>query len=174
MKDFRFVWTGWDDRDARDYILGAIYNAVMHAKGEEENGDYMVRLRVKGGGVYLAYWEDEVAMQFPYKELGTVKAAHVRIGSPALQKVSWFLDYTELDTDSDAHLYWCPRKKGMPYSLVPDSIYNREWCLYEGVYAPSRRMKWNPEGEDGKPLYRMGVPMNREKIVSEMLEASKR
>lgn len=165
MKDFRFVWKNWDDSDARDYIAGAIYNAVLYAAGKEENGDYMVRFRVKGGGVYLAYWEDETE---------GMRVAHVRIGSPALQRVSWLLDYTELDLDGNARLYWCPRENGMPYSVVPESVRDRERCLYDGVYAPARRMEWNPEGEDGKPLYRIGVPMNMERIVSEMLERSKR
>ena len=174
MKDFRFVWKNWDDRDARDYILGSIYNAVMYVEGEEENGDYMVRFRVKGGGVYIAYWESSEMAFCPYTEPSKIRVAHVRIGSPALQTVSWMLDYSELDLDDNARLYWCPREKGMPYSLVPESIYDREWCLYEGVYAHARRMKWNPEGEDGKPLYRFGPPMRRERIVSEMLERSKR
>lgn len=164
MKDFRFVRKNWNDEVARDYLAGAIYNAVLYANGKEENGDYIVRFRAKGGGVYIAYWETDEKM----------RTAHVRIGSPALDTVSWMLDYTELDKDDTARLYWCPREKGMPYSLVPDSIYFREWCLYEGIYMWTRQRGWNPEGDDGKPQLRIGVPMNREKIVSEMLERSKR
>ena len=164
MRDFRFIWKDWDDQDVRDYILGTIYNAVLYAQGKEENGDYMVRLRVKGGGVYIGYWEDGSA---------GMRAAHVRIGSPALKTVSWTLDYTEQDT-GNARLYWCPRKKGMPYSLVPESIYDREWCLYEGVYAPSRLMRWNPEGDDGKPMYKVFGEPRRDLVVDEMLERSKR
>ena len=174
MRNFRFLWTGWDDSAARDYMLGAIYNAVLYASGKEENGDFMVRFRVKGGGVYIAYWESSATAFCPYAEPSKIRTAHVRIGSPALQRVSWALDYTELDLNDNARLYWCPREKGMPCSAVPESVRDREWCLYEGVYAQARLMRWNPEGEDGKPLYRIGVPMNRERIVSEMLEMSKR
>ena len=167
MKDFRFIWKDWDDQDVRDYILGTIYNAVLYAQGKEENGDYMVRLRVKGGGVYIGYWEDGSAGG---------RAAHIRIGSPTLKTVSWKLNYTEADYEQgfNARLYWCPRKKGMPYSLVPESIYDREWCLYEGVYAPSRRMRWNPEGDDGKPMYKVFGEPRRDLVIDEMLEASKR
>ena len=175
MNHFRFVWTGWDDNDARDYILGAMYNAVLYAKGMEENGDYMIRFRVKGGGVYLAYWEDMRKVMWPHLGPREVRAAHIQIGSPALKGLSWKLDYTEADYAEgfNAHLYWCPREKGMPYRVLPYSIYDREWCLYEGVYMHTRIMRWNPEGDDGKPKYRIFGEPRRNLVVDEMLKASK-
>lgn len=165
MNEFRFIRKNWDNEAMRDYLAGAIYNAVLYANGKEENGDYIVRFRVGGGGVYIAYWETA--------EPSGMLVAHVRVGSPALKTVSWLLDYTQLDTSANARLYWCPREDGMPNKAVSHRVYTREWCLYEGVYKWARQRGWNPEGEDGKPLYRFSLPLNRERIVSEMLEASK-
>ena len=176
MNDFRFAWKNWSDsEEARDYLAGAVYNAVLYAAGKESNGDYMVRFRASGGGVYIAYWEDIQNVMWPRLGPREVRAAHIQIGSPALKTVSWKLNYTEADfvEDYDATLYWCPRSKGMPYELVSDRLYAREWCLYEGVYMWTRLRGWNPEGDDGKPKYRVFGEPKRNAMVDKMLEASK-
>ena len=175
MKNFRFVWKNWSDEAARDYLFGAVYNAVLHAAGKEENGDYMVRFRAGGGGVYIAYWEDMRNVMWPRLGPREVRAAHIQVGSPALKGLSWKLDYTEADfvEDYSATLYWCPRSKGMPYNSRLDRTYTREWCLYEGVYMWARQRGWNEEGDDGKPKHRLFGEPKRSQVVERMLEASK-
>ena len=164
MNDFRFVRKNWSEETARDYLCGAVYNAVLYAAGKESNGDYMVRFRVGGGGVYIAYWEDETE---------GMRAAHIQIGSPVLKGLSRKLDYTEADLDHNARLYWCPHEKGMPYSRNPGNAYTREWCLYEGVYTLARMRGWNDEGDDGKPKHKIFGEPRRDLVVDRMLEASK-
>ena len=164
MKDFRFVRKNWREETMRDYLCGAVYNAVLYAAGKESNGDYMVRFRAGGGGVYIAYWEDEAE---------GMRAAHIQIGSPVLKGLSWKLDYTEADLDYRARLYWCPREKGLPYNRNLDRTYTREWCLYEGVYTPVRIRGWNEEDYDGKPKHKIFGEPRRDSVVDRMLEASK-
>lgn len=174
MNSFRFARRSWNDNDFRDWLHGAVYNAVLYAGGMESNGDYMVRLRAKGGGVYIAYWEDTVSLTTVSGEERLIRNAHVRVGSPALKRVSWMLDYSELNRHSSAVLWWCPRESTMPFKAPPERMHFRDWCLYEGVYVWARHFGWNPEGNDGRPMYKVGVPQKREAIVERMLEESKR
>ena len=167
MKDFRFVRKNWKDETVRDYLDGAIKNAKDYAAKGESNGDYIVRFRESGGGVYIAYWEEDME--------GMSRRANVEIGSPSLKAISWRLCCNDCDllNDSPATLYWCPREKGMPYAKVPSNLYMREWCLYEGIYKWARLRGWNEEGHDGKPKHRIYGEPGRSRVVDEMLELSK-